>query len=177
MSGYLTMRLLHKKHFLLQNSLVSWRIENEEQAMMNAFIDDLRIIHALFYFGELTGNDQYINLAQEIGEALTSLQVHNHTFVDFYDTKNNMANDTLTLSYIVPEALQYLARYEILQQKTYERMETLLKELPMKNNFFPKSYDVKENSFEFEDEIHFVDQLYIALHRERLGFQSERFTR
>lgn len=164
-----------KEYFLLQNGLVSWRIESEEQATMNALIDDLRIIHALFYFGELTGNEQYINLAEEIGQALTSLQVQNDTFVDFYDTEYNMTNDTLTLSYIVPEALQYLTRYEILHEKTYERMESLLKELPMKNNFFPKSYDVKESSFEFEDDIHFVDQLYIALHRERLDIQSEEF--
>lgn len=163
------------EHFLLPNHLISWRINGKTQLSTNALIDDLRIVSALFYFGERTGNEQYVQLAEQISKALVQLQVKRNMFVDFYDLEHEIANDTLTLSYIKLDALHYMVEHDLLKKRVYERMEKILRDAPQHNNFFPKTYDVIEKKYTYEREVHFIDQLYIALQREKNKMENDNF--
>ena len=162
-------------NFLLPNHTIAWEIQDGERATTNALIDDLRIIEALFREGERSDEPYFINLAKNISEAILQYNRKEDHFVDFYDTTYNYANDSLTLSYVNPEAFRYMVSYGLLSTESLNELFTFMEKIPLDNGFYPKTYHTSEQVFYYDETINLIDQLYTVIYLERAGINTVEF--
>ncbi|MGM8213104.1 lipoprotein YdaJ [Virgibacillus sp. W0430] len=161
--------------FLTKENVVMWKIENGKSATTNALIDDLRIMEALFREGERRNKEEYITTAKRIANGvLKNNRIEAH-FVDFFDVQYKERDSKLTLSYVSPTAFQYLVKYSKFSKKDLVFLKQFMQNVPLKNGFYPKSYRISDDSFEFDDTINLIDQLYVAMHMERFDINTESF--
>lgn len=161
--------------FLLKEGVIAWKIEVDEIANTNALIDDMRIMKALFLEGERTGNKDYIETATKIAKSIVMYNRHGEHFVDFYDTDHRYANEEITLSYLDIEGFRYLSKYELISEESIKVLERFMIEIPSNNGFFPKSYRVVTHTFQFDEMINLIDQVYTAIHLEKAGATTDEF--
>lgn len=164
-----------ERHFLLENELIGWKVESGRLADVNALIDDLRIVEGLFKMGELSGNEQYLQMAKNISRAILRHNQNNGMFVDFYDSTHQYANDTLTVSYMNLDAFRYMEKYALISTDLLMELEAFMRHLPQEDLFYPQTYDVRQQSYAYDDIINLIDQLYIVLHLERASIATEAF--
>lgn len=164
-----------KTHFL-KDKFIVWRIDGTKQANVNALIDDLRIICALFEAGEKWEDKSYIKLGKTIGENIVKNGMLEDTFVDFVDISTEEKANTITLSYIMPSALQQMNQHKLLSQPQLDKQLAILKEAPLADaGFFPKYFDIPSKNYVFDAELHMIDQLYTAYHKATLGEETQVF--
>lgn len=163
------------EQFLLNEGILSWKIENGVAADTNAFIDDIRIMTALFQAGEKTGRHDYIETAKTIANALETYNRSGVFFVDFYDAKHRYTNEEITLSYLDIEGFRHLYRYGFISDQSLYSIERFLHSIPIDNGFFPKAYDVRQETFHFDETVNLIDQVYTALHLERAEVMTDEF--
>lgn len=159
--------------YMLDENLVSWKLDGNHQADANALIDDLRIVRSLFKAGDLFDYSPYTEVAKDISESLLLYNREKDMFVDFYNTEHKEKSDILTLSYVDFTTLEWMEKIDLLKTEDLESMMTLMRDLPINSDFYPKTYDLTEKKFLFEEEINLIDQLYIGLHLERAGIGSD----
>ena len=165
-----------KSHFLEKDFIV-WRIDGNSQASVNALIDDLRIIRVLLEAGDKWGINSYTKLGKVIGKNVVKHGMLEDTFVDFVDISTKEKAKTITLSYIMPSALQQMKQHKLLSQDQLEKQLTILKNAPLADaGFFPKYYELPSESYVFDTELHMIDQLYTAYHKASLGEETQAFT-
>ncbi|MBM7702394.1 glycosyl hydrolase family 8 [Metabacillus iocasae] len=160
------------EHFLhKEKKLLYWKIGEvgEINATTNAFIDDLRVIEALYMAYEKWEDLRMRKLADEMSKAVITYQQKAGMFMDYYDMKHEWLGSQITLSYIIPEAFFYMTKYHKLPRSDYLRMVHFLKDIPTKAGFFPKNYQVEEKAFIYDKKINLIDQSYIAYHLATIG--------
>jgi len=164
-------------HYFLEKKFIVWRIDGKKQATVNALIDDLRIMRALFDAGEKWNDERYISLGKTIGKNIVKYGMQKGTFVDFVDVHTHKKANTITLSYIMPSALLKMRQYDVLSKEQLEQQLSILAKAPKAQaGFFPKYYDVVTNNYEYDTELHMIDQLYTAYHSATLGLETKPFT-
>ncbi|WP_194841218.1 prenyltransferase/squalene oxidase repeat-containing protein [Sporosarcina cascadiensis] len=160
-----------KSEFLNEDYLVFWELRGEEKASANAFIDDLRIMSALYRAGEQWNHRAYTKLAEKVEASLLRYQSNDGWFVDHIDLENKGQAETITLSYIIPEGFE---RMNKLPAEWYDQTKQLLSDAPVSPlGFFPKSYDLPTKTFSFDPEINLIDQFYVGYHRAQWGGDVE----
>lgn len=164
-----------KNQFLAKNNLLFWKIENGQAARSNALIDDLRVMEALFKIGERSNNPHYMDTAKLIANAILNFNREGSLFVDFYEMELDEKGDILTLSYLNPSAFQYMAKYNVLSEDEMDELRKFMNEIPMDNVFYPKTFRLSDNTFQFDTTVNLIDQLYVALHLERFDINTVRF--
>ncbi|RLQ91024.1 hypothetical protein [Planomicrobium sp. Y74] len=155
---------LLKSHFLAQEKdyyFIRWRLN--ENAATNALIDDIRIITALEQAAGIFGNENYKIIADQLSEAVSSVQSEGGYTVDFYDWSLELPAQRLTLSYLDDNGAITAESYELLNNVNASEV------------FFPEYYDTAAEQYISSKEVHMIDQLLIALNRENRGQQSELF--
>lgn len=153
-----------KSHFLAQENdyyFIRWRLN--ENAATNALIDDIRIITALEQAAEIFGNEDYKIIADQLSAAVSSVQSEGGYTVDFYDWLLEMPAQRLTLSYLDDNGAITAESYELLGNTDASEV------------FFPEYYDTASEQYISSNEVHMIDQLLIALNREKRGQPSEQF--
>lgn len=155
---------LLKEHFVETEDdafFVRWRLN--EEASTNALIDDIRIASALERGAELFGNKKYAELAATLNKTISAVQQHEGYTVDFYDWSLSLPAERLTLS--------YLNKSNAISEKSIG----LLKNTDDSRVFFPEYYDTAQKKYMNNEEVHLIDQLLIALNREKTGQHSGLF--
>ncbi|MEQ6378214.1 glycosyl hydrolase family 8 [Bacillaceae bacterium S4-13-56] len=172
-SAYVTL----KEHFLTKEHLVLWKVSSnkKEEIYTNALIDDLRIIEALMAATDLWGIKKYSEEAEAIGKNIVKHQISNNYFTDYYDSKVMKEADILTLSYLKPKAIHYLMDSGQIDDKLFNTSMDLLKNIPYEYPFYPKRLHIIEETYEFEDEINLIDQVYIAYHQAQIKHINQDF--
>lgn len=162
-------------YFLDDSNLVSWRLEQADhtitQSPANAWIDDARIVHALYQAADVFDEMSYADLAIRIAKPLTTHAVKDGLPVDYINRPTNETGDMLTLSYLDESALRLMSSSNDL----YENSKKLLEKAPLSEPFFAKSYSISEKTYQFDDEINMIDQLYVALRYEQFGLSTNPF--
>lgn len=161
-------------HFLDESNLVAWRLEGDdtpERSHVNAWIDDARIVHALYEAAETFEEPAYAELADAIVRPLTTVATKDGLPVDFVDMNTNEAADVITLSYLDEAALRWIGPSSPL----YTNSRDLLAKAPLSGPFFAKSYDVSTRTYAFEEELNLIDQVYVALRYEQFGLPTDDF--
>ncbi|MCP6683288.1 lipoprotein YdaJ [Bacillus nakamurai] len=149
--------------FLTKNGLVAWKIEQNKASGTNALIDDFRIMVSLNHAASLWGNSEYGQTARKIGASLKKYNTNGGYFTDYYDAASGSASKAVTLSYVHPEALQFLKEKGIIDEKTEEQNLDVLYLAPLQNGFLPKSYNTETKQYKYDSEVNVIDQLYAAV--------------
>ncbi|TCI22610.1 hypothetical protein [Exiguobacterium sp. SL-9] len=162
-------------YFLDKSNLIAWRIEDKdgkmERSTVNAWIDDARIVHALYEGSDAFGEPAYAELADAIARPLTTIATKDGLPVDFVDMNTNEAGNVITLSYLDEAALRWMGPSSSL----YTNSRNLLAEAPLSGPFFAKSYDMSTSTYAFDEEINLIDQAYVALRYEQFGLPTDSF--
>ncbi|GLC88606.1 hypothetical protein [Lysinibacillus piscis] len=161
-------------HFLQKNFIV-WQIDGQQAATVNALIDDLRIIQALFVAGDKWNEPSYTKLATKIGKNLAKYGMKDDVFVDFVDVISHDKASVLTMCYIMPIALKNLQSHQLISKKQLNKQLTILRNAPLQKGYFPKYYDVQSKKYVFDKELHMIDQLYTAYHMSTLDRETTVF--
>jgi len=157
-------------YFFTKDYLVTWELRGMASAPANASIDDLRIMNALSEAGRKWNKAAYTELALKMGEGLGSYQINEGLMVDYIDLESKYKGTTITLSYIIPSAFDFLKERKFITQQTYDDTISLLVKMPYTSvGFFPKSYDIKTKHFSYDEEVNLIDQFYIGYHRAQWG--------
>lgn len=155
--------ILEKEFLINENrlSFIQWRLN--EKATTNALIDDIRILSVLQRAADSFENTAYKELADKISRSLYSVQMHNNYTVDYYDWSYSLPAQRLTLSYVTGS--------QVISEKSVE----LLKNVDATQVFFPEYYDTRLQEYINNDEVHLIDQLLIAINREKENLHSKSF--
>lgn len=143
------------------NLFINWLIY--EDATVNALIDDIRIAAALQEAAELFGQPKYSETADRIIETISRVQTNNGYTVDYYDWEVDYPAQRVTLSYLIDDVPEDM------------KADQLLENVDAKEVFFPEFFDVADEKYVENDIVHMIDQLLIAINRERIGLSSDVF--
>lgn len=148
-----------QQNLMLPNGLVSWEIKNNQLSNTNALIDDLRIIKALDLGTKKWGNKEHKKLLQQMIDANKQYTMYDGYFVDFGGQQEGDRAKEITLSYAAPS---YYARMQ-LTPELMEKNRAIIQNAPQdRNGLYAKKYDIKTQSYQFDEKVHMVDQLLTA---------------
>lgn len=157
-----------KKNMLLQNNLLIWKIDSDEQTQSSSTIDDLRVIKALLLADEKWNDKEYRKSALKIAKGIQkkSLDKDNHVLTDFYDGYNK-SNET-TLCYLDLPTLRMLANLDYYSwKKVYDESVKILDggyindELPL----YRKTYYRKDNSYDTNKDADTLLSMIVVLNK------------
>ncbi len=158
----------------LKDGWIYWKVGASSEAVStNALIDDLRIADALYMAGGRWDKPDYTALADTISDSVAQNMVTDGRFSDFYDHASAWKSNVLTLSYLHVSAFKVMYERGRLSESVYKGNVDFLKNLPTRNNWFPFSYDLDKGTYLYNDEINWIDQLYIVYHRAQAGIPSD----
>lgn len=153
-----------KQDFLVeQEDKVFLRWVLKPETSVNALIDDVRIIYSLKKASELFNEPDYAKLADKLEMSILKIQKNDGFIVDFFDWSLQLPAERITLSYLIEDYFNT------------NKTKDLLKKLDDTATFFPEYYDVHENDYIRNKEVHLIDQLLIAINRQDIGLNSTNF--
>lgn len=174
-----------ENYFLTKDYLVTWKLDGDKKAPANAFIDDLRIVEALYHAGEQWNYSPYTKLAEKMSENLVNYQTRNSLMVDFVELTSKSKGSEVTLSYIIPAGFELMRQADILPEKIYKSTTKVLQEAPHSElGFYPKRIDVQKSTYTYDQEVNLIDQFYVGYHHSQwqgdveplLAFAKQAFT-
>jgi len=166
------------KYFISQETgIVYWKLEKDgtTNVTTNALVDDWRIADALFKAGEKWNIQKYITTAKNICNAINTYNKNNGYIVNFYDEQYKKSNDTVSIFFVDPTALNYMSKYNLIDSETYNLMNSLLKNTPNDGVFFSENYNVITKTYQNEPRVNMIEQLYIAYFLKLAGIDSTSF--
>ncbi|MGM7636816.1 glycosyl hydrolase family 8 [Bacillus sp. Hm123] len=166
---------LLQDHFLDPSSLVYWEITEGKPSKVNAWIDDARIMRALYKAAHIFDHPEYIEIAKEIGESLNDYAFEQKWPVDYVDIPTKAKSSIITISYLDSEALDILQQLQIRSTKDSNSLRKWVQSIPVQNGFYPKSFNTKSKTFHYDKEINLIDQLYVAYHLEQANVSTDHF--
>lgn len=141
-----------KQNMIMENNLLSWRVECGEKSNTSATIDDLRVIKALLLANEKWNDMKYRKLALKIASGIQKELIDNNSLSDFNDGYNK--SDTTTLCYLDLPTLRMLSNIDYRNWKDiYDKSIELVEggyisdEVPL----YAKSYNRLDNAYDDED--------------------------
>lgn len=138
---------------------------------MNAAVDDLRIVKALFNAGEVFSDRSLTRAAKTYSGRLYKSNVENDQLYDFYDAQLYMKNSFITLCYLDLEAIEMIAgrdrRYGAVYENALKTLEGgyISDEFPM----FMTKYDYVKGKYEAPKGINMVEAVLTALNLSYAG--------
>lgn len=132
--------------------------------MLNAAVDDLRIIRALYEAGQAFKDDSYTNQANVYGVRFYEHNVKNGYLYDFYDETYRTTNNFVTLCYIDLKTLNRLAIDSKKKEALAANMLKLIKQGYISNDFpfYETRYDYDKQAYSSES-INTVESLLTIL--------------
>ncbi|QBP42817.1 hypothetical protein [Paenisporosarcina antarctica] len=139
-----------KKFFIVKvdNELfMKWKTGSD--ISVNAFIDDIRIIHILRQAADIFDRQEYRILADELTQPIKEYQIINNQIPHYYDWNSKYPAPTMVNSYLHDDYLKIL----VLDRYPSPTIDGL---------FFAEEQTIKNNKPISSEEAHMVDQLLIA---------------
>lgn len=165
---------------LLVENVISYRFSDVFGVFeMNAVIDDLRIIRALYEAGEAFANPIYTNTANIYAGKLYITNVSGDStsgnqLIDFYDTKYQYQNDYLTLCYAdfqtISEMSEDDTRWTAVYKETLDIVQGgyIGEEFP----FYASSYNYKSQTYD-KSKIVTNQSILTMIHLAEIGHDLE----
>lgn len=157
---------LAKRTFDLQKGF-SYRYSPKQQKSypMNAAVDDLRMIRALYEAGQAFGDGSYTKEANRYGERFYQYNVKDGRLYDFYDEKYNTTNSFVTLCYVDLRTLQLLPAPSKARQTLLSNMQTIVQDgyLGDEFPFYETRYHYDRSAYS-SGNINTVESLLTILH-------------
>ncbi|MBD2866330.1 glycosyl hydrolase family 8 [Paenibacillus oceani] len=157
---------LAKRTFDLQKGF-SYRYSPKQQKSypINAAVDDLRMIRALYEAGQAFGDGSYTKEANRYGERFYQYNVKDGRLYDFYDEKYNKTNSFVTLCYADLRTLQLLPAPSKARQTLQSTMQAIVQDgyLGDEFPFYETRYHYDRSAYSSEN-INTVESLLTILH-------------
>lgn len=112
---------------------------------INATVDDLRIIRALYEAGLHFKQNEFSKLASIYGESFVKHNIIDGKLFDFYDQENKMTNDFVTLCYIDLTSLRLLPIPQTKRDNLINDMENVIH-----NGFISEIFPFYETRYNYE---------------------------
>lgn len=140
-----------ENNMILDNNLISWRVEGNNKNQTSATIDDLRIVKALLLANERWGKFHYRKLAIKISRAINEKLLDVDVLSDFYDGYGK--SDITTLCYIDLPTLDYLSNIDYKWKKVYSGSLKLLNDGYISNKvpLYRTNYNRKTKKYDNEN--------------------------
>lgn len=157
------------------NSGFSYRYSPKQQKLysVNAAVDDLRIIQALYEAGERFGYEQYIEEADKYGQRLFEYNVKDGYLYDFYDNYYKTTNRFVTLCYINLGTLRKLSISNEFRDLLTNQMSGILEGGYLSDEFpfYETRFDYESGTYQSEN-INTVESLLSILALAEVGQQK-----
>lgn len=142
----------------------------QKRYTLNAAVDDLRIIRALYEAGDVFQNEGYKQEADSFGMRFYEHNVKNGYLYDFYDETYKITNDFITLCYIDMKTLRLLPIEAGERQTLIANMEKIIKDgyLTDEFPFYETRYDYGKGKYS-SDHINMVESLLTVLTLAEMG--------
>jgi len=129
------------------NSGFSYRYSPKQQKLypLNAAVDDLRMIRALYEAGEKFGDERYTAEADKYGERFYNYNIKDGKLYDFYDMEYSSTNTFVTLCYINLGTLRKLSISSQFSKKLTNDMNVILE-----NGYLSDEFPFYETRFNYE---------------------------
>ncbi|MHA7963427.1 hypothetical protein ACX93W_04720 [Paenibacillus sp. CAU 1782] len=137
---------------------------------VNAAVDDMRIIRALYEAANEFQAEEYRMEADRYGARFYGTNVKNGQLHDFFDEEYSITNDFITLCYIDLKTLELLSVDTEQKQKLLDRMELVIKEGYLSNEFpfYQTRYSYGTGEYSGES-VNTVESLLTILHLAEVG--------
>lgn len=135
------------KQIFDMNSGFSYRYSPKQQKLypLNAAVDDLRMIRALYEAGDKFGDKHYTAEADKYGERFYDYNVKDGNLYDFYDMEYSSTNTFVTLCYINLGTLRKLSIPSKFSEKLTDNMNEILE-----NGYLSDEFPFYETRFNYE---------------------------
>lgn len=149
-----------------QEPYIRWKLrpDGESEVTTNALGDDFRILDALLKAFKRWGDEEYLQLAKEIGSTLQASAQTQGYFVDYHDFERNESAAMLSLVYADISALREMQNNGILSRQEYEQYQDLLSQMPSDGVFYPKTYQISSGQYKYDASVNLIDQLIVGIH-------------
>lgn len=150
----------------------SYRFSPKQQKRypVNAAVDDLRMIGALYEAGQVFNRPDYTEEADKYGERFYINNARNGYIYDIYDNFYKVVNGFITLCYIDLSAVQNLSISSELRENLLHNMTGILEEGYLSDSFpfYETRFDYKTKQYSSEG-INTVESLLTILHLAESG--------
>lgn len=138
---------------------------------MNAAVDDLRIIRALYEAGQAFHNDNYVREANQYAARFAKYNVREGHLYDIYDESYGTNNGFVTLCYIDLQALGLIAAREPDGQTLLDSMRKVAADgyLGDRFPFYATRYDYAAGTYSTEGGVRTVESLLTILSLSEAG--------
>lgn len=145
-----------------------------KQYPLNAAVDDLRMIRALYEAGEVFGDKAYTVLADKYGLRFAKYNIPDGEMRDFYDETFNKANSFITLCYIDLKTLDKLPLPSKEHSNVMKKMQNIVANGYISDlfPFYQTRYNYENKSYE-ANSIHTVESLLTILSLAEIGQAPE----
>lgn len=165
---------LAKQVFELSSSF-SYRYspKQDKKYTINAAVDDLRMIRALYDAGERFKSPVYTELADTYGKRLYNFNIKNGKLYDFYDDTYKVTNNFVTLCYIDLATLKRLPLPSKEQEALISNMQEIVQQGYLSDTFpfYETRYDYATGTYQSEG-INTVESLLTILSLAEAGVQQ-----
>jgi hypothetical protein len=138
--------------------------KQQKKYMINAAVDDMRIIRALHEAGRMFKDTKYVTEADTYGSRFYKHNINDEHLYDFYDAAYRTTNASITLCYIDLKTLQLLPASIKQQQKLAANMLEIIQGGYLSDQFpfYETRYQYKTRSYS-SDSINTVESLLTIL--------------
>ncbi|MGF7048868.1 hypothetical protein J2T13_003376 [Paenibacillus sp. DS2015] len=138
--------------------------KTDKRYSLNAAVDDLRIIRALYEAGDMFEDARYTEEADTYGGRFYENNVKDRNVYDFYDESYKMTNDFITLCYIDLTTLQKLPIKSDKAQQLSSNMLSVVQDGYLSDPFpfYETRYQYETSSYSSEN-INTVESLLVIL--------------
>lgn len=145
----------------------------QKQYPVNAAVDDLRLIGALYEAGEAFADQSYIEEAEKYAQRFYDNNVKDGYLKDLYDNNYKKANDFITLCYINLDVLQKLSISDGLKGVLLHNMTGILEDGYLSDEFpfYETRFDYKTGKYSSEN-INTVESLLSILNLTEMNRQN-----
>lgn len=163
------------REHLDDGSIIAYRYDPDsvdgDQFRVNAAVDDLRIMKALFHAGSVFSDKILIKEAESYADRFYSTNVEKDNLYDFYDTEHFMKNDFITLCYLDLEAIGVIAEADKRYSPVYHNALKILEDGYISQEFpmFMTRYNYTASRYEAPNGVNMVEAVLTALNLSYAG--------
>lgn len=156
------------ENMLLDNGLISWRIEGNSPSKVSATIDDLRIIKALLFGYKEFGDIKYKDLAIKISDGIFENLVKGDYLIDFKD-EYGISNNS-TLCYLDLQSIKALSEIDERWVSKFNKTIEVINEGYISDNLplYKNTYDTITGEYS-NDNIETLLSMSVVLNKAEVG--------
>lgn len=157
-------------HFFKPAPFYPWKLQlpSKKPEKASALLDDLRLARA--YLTAQTRFGGYDKELKQISDTLLATDIKDGFPVDFYDGDTKKTADHVSLFYLDTQTMQQLQSIDPHWQQPFLQANGILAHMPENaHGFYPQSYNIKEQTYQWSDTINMVENLYTAMYAAEAG--------